>query len=652
MSALATAFQLTSENNWQSKYDITIYQLGWRLGGKLWNGRNPQRHDRDEEHGYHILFGFYKNVFQLMTRCYQELARKPGTPVSEFFAATRKDEQEHPERYAMHRNSTLYMATHFQGIPYSIPVTLPENNFPPDADKVFTLWTGLLTLAKWCKRLDTGFNKFNPVHLFPLLIRFFLHGLWWLLKDRVETQWISYFIWIICDLMGTTVIGLIEDHVYTTGFNSLNEINFYEWLIRHQTVPEGTLITIASMLVEFAYIILFAYQDGDTTSSPSPTKPLYGKANVETGTLLRFLLRMILDYKGAFTWIFNVSAGDAIVAPLYEVLHRRGVKFQFFSNIKELIPSADQNSIQYITVERQIDIVNQEYSPLIQVNGLSTWPSEPLYDQIDPQQAKQLKTDHVDLESWWTAWKGTDYQLEMGVDFDTIVLGISIAALRPICKQFTKPQWIDMLSKIETVRSFAVQTWLTRDLKGMGWLHTPVLSNTGERPVDLRADASHVVAYENWPSELPIKNRTYFGGLMENDSDEPLPPDPAYPLTQNTRVKTMAIDFLNHGAQIYWPNAVENGAFRWDYLVDLDHPDQVGPERFDYQFWKANIDPTCRYVQALSGTGKYRLRADSSGYANLVLTGDWTSTELNCGSLEATVMSGLLAAQTLSKLGK
>ena len=40
IGALATAAEITSDPGWQDNYDITIYQLGWRLGGKGASGRN------------------------------------------------------------------------------------------------------------------------------------------------------------------------------------------------------------------------------------------------------------------------------------------------------------------------------------------------------------------------------------------------------------------------------------------------------------------------------------------------------------------------------------------------------------------------------------------------------------------------------------
>jgi predicted NAD/FAD-binding protein len=34
MGALTTVYALTSQPNWEAQYEITVYQLGWRLGAK------------------------------------------------------------------------------------------------------------------------------------------------------------------------------------------------------------------------------------------------------------------------------------------------------------------------------------------------------------------------------------------------------------------------------------------------------------------------------------------------------------------------------------------------------------------------------------------------------------------------------------------
>src|SRR6185503_9664598 len=77
LGSLTTAFELSSRG-----YDVTVYQLGWRLGGQGASGRNLDAFGRIEEHGLHIWFGFYHNAFRMMDLVYQELGRPPDHPLS------------------------------------------------------------------------------------------------------------------------------------------------------------------------------------------------------------------------------------------------------------------------------------------------------------------------------------------------------------------------------------------------------------------------------------------------------------------------------------------------------------------------------------------------------------------------------------------
>src|SRR5215470_3787339 len=74
-ASIAAAFELTRPQH-QGKYHVTVYQVGWRLGGKGASGRGPA--DRIEEHGLHVWLGFYENAFRLLRECYAELGRVPG----------------------------------------------------------------------------------------------------------------------------------------------------------------------------------------------------------------------------------------------------------------------------------------------------------------------------------------------------------------------------------------------------------------------------------------------------------------------------------------------------------------------------------------------------------------------------------------------
>ena len=95
MGSLATVWELTSQPNWNALYEITVYQMGWRLGGKGASGRNMESFQgatglakevtealeeetiapnyRIEEHGLHIFFGFYENAFRIMKEAYEQM---------------------------------------------------------------------------------------------------------------------------------------------------------------------------------------------------------------------------------------------------------------------------------------------------------------------------------------------------------------------------------------------------------------------------------------------------------------------------------------------------------------------------------------------------------------------------------------------------
>jgi uncharacterized protein with NAD-binding domain and iron-sulfur cluster len=84
IGSLSAVFEITSDPDWKSKYDITVYQMGWRLGGKGASGRNRNMHDRIEEHGIHLWMGFYENAFRVIRRVYEEANQKQLMPDSPF----------------------------------------------------------------------------------------------------------------------------------------------------------------------------------------------------------------------------------------------------------------------------------------------------------------------------------------------------------------------------------------------------------------------------------------------------------------------------------------------------------------------------------------------------------------------------------------
>ena len=111
------------------------------------------------------------------------------------------------------------------------------------------------------------------------------------------------------------------------------------------------------------------------------------------------------------------------------------------------------------------------------------------------------------------------------------------------------------------------------------------------------------------------------------------------------QVKEAAIAQLQGSMAPLWPAIATPHGFDWNAL--FDPAGGSGVHRFDSQYWRANVDPSERYVVSLAGTSRFRLPTDGSGYTNLYLAGDWIRTGLNAGCVEAATMAGMQAARAI-----
>jgi uncharacterized protein with NAD-binding domain and iron-sulfur cluster len=342
----------------------------------------------------------------------------------------------------------------------------------------------------------------------------------------------------------------------------------------------------------------------------------------------------------------QAGMGDIVIAPMYEILKKRGVKFQFFNNVKNLGLNDDKSLIDTITIGVQATPKSGEYQPLVDVKGLPCWPSDPLYDQLVEGEA--LKASGEDLNSFWTKWVDPQtVTLQRGKDFDEVVLGIPVGAHQFICSELIKAneKWALMTSKVKTCRTLAMQLWLSKDLEGLGWtMESPVMDGYAQK-FNTWADMSQLIKAENFPDDV-VKNLAYYCGPMPGG----IPPqsEAEFPARALSEVQQQGIAWLGANSGRLWPNAAPKSAmegFDFSFLVDPNNG--VREERFFAQFQRVNIDPSERYVLSVTDATKYRMRAGESGFANLKLAGDWTENELNVGCVEATVMSGLLCSNAV-----
>lgn len=670
-ASLAAAWRLSSH----SDLDITVYQRGWRLGGKGASSRGP--HSRIEEHGLHVWLGYYDNAFRMMRECYDELDRpasSPDCPIQTWTdafkpaatvgLATRSLDGWHDWLAEFSTNEKLPGEPEIATDPMAPPefvsrsvrllqdffASLPDRHDDTEGAIVIsskprprTRRIPLTTLAGHALNavLALSLEAIRQTESAVTGLAGDLPGIDAAVEtlDELRGRFTAFVsadtsrrrTFELVDLVITNVRGVLADGlmVHPRGFAAANGEDYRDWLTRHGAAQA----TLDSALVLGVYDLVFGFRNGD------PASPSFG-----AGTGLFLGAKIFFDYRGSIFWKMQAGMGDVVFAPLYETLHRRGVRFEFFHEVDDLSLSDDGTAIERIRMVRQARLADghDEYQPLADFGGLPCFPAEP--DQ------RQLATPVADLLGTETLWgrppDAERVELSRGVDFDVALFGISLGMVPQVCSELiTKnPAWQAMTENIGTVATQAVQLWLRSDEQALGWSR-PGSTVTGyTKPFDTAASMSHLLPVEQWPVAEQPGSVIY---LCNTLPEEP-PPGPdsvRYLAEQQSRVHRHALDFLEESAGHFLPGAFTEGHFQWDELVGAGAA--LGPDRFDAQFWTANVDPSDRYVQSLPGSDRYRLRPDGSGYSNLVLAGDWTDCGLNAGCIEAAVVSGLQAANAI-----
>ena len=118
---------------------------------------------------------------------------------------------------------------------------------------------------------------------------------------------------------------------------------------------------------------------------------------------------------------------------------------------------------------------------------------------------------------------------------------------------------------------------------------------------------------------------------------------PTEPEAAKEAVRADGIRFLTEVAGGLWPNMAS--PFPWDKLHDPEH--RTGPDRFEAQYWRANIDGSSQYVTGAPKTSALRLDPHGSQFTNLYLAGDWVKTTLDAGCVEGAALAGRLAARRI-----
>jgi uncharacterized protein with NAD-binding domain and iron-sulfur cluster len=685
MAALSAAYELTSQPDWRSRFSsITLYQMGWRLGGKCASSRGSN--DRIQEHGIHAFLGSYHNTLPMLRACYRELAETEGgadgfLPLDKAFVPQGSGQiwefidrrpsvwpQEFPEN-TRDIDDVRSGHTVFEMCMMGFAETLGLIAVEAVGGLLSGAGGGWLRkllqkpIEGWAERFGLRLAKKGPhpgVALWHRRWRTWLQKLAWRLLRRSTTGRRGF---ITLDHLLTIFFGCFAEDAQDKGFEHFDDRQFNDWLKWHGAHPE----TLKSPLNLNHTNITYQYPNGDTSAAPK----------MAAGAYARWAL-LCTRYYGHYIWRFGAGSGETLVAPLYEVLRRRGVKFEFFHKVRHLEIRGDRISKVRFDVQAHVKD-SAEYRPLKRAGGkhrLWSWPERPHFDQLVEgekmleAEAKHLKPHGLgalDLESYWSWWKPAGRKdLLAGAHFDQVILGLSIGAFPYVCNALRRSKrWADMVDHRATYATQHMQIWLREPAEKLG-LETwnakkhGVITTTYLNPFNQHVEWADLVEEEDWPEDNRPKSLWYFSGLLMDDEREALYLHHAYPKTQFDRVKYQSIQYLQAGMAQLLPKAtpaerdVPGDAFGFDFeLLSCPHVPGAAPktgiDRFDDQFWKANIDPTERYVGCPPGGTQYRLKAWDSSFANLVLAGDWTFTGLNVGSVEGAVMGGRLASHALTQ---
>jgi uncharacterized protein with NAD-binding domain and iron-sulfur cluster len=714
MAALSAALELTRAPGWEKEYEVTVYQIGWRFGGKTATGRGPK--DRIEEHGIHILQGWYDNTFRLIDEVYRERREKkldPGSPYQEWTEA-------------FDRDSATLLTEFIPGRGWvNWPVVFPQNDELPGQGPPLPLWemlkklvalaletvlgspyqAGIGPVSKWILDLfypdedqtkgqvpasashphwwsdlvDKALSTFQTVEataetkllqyareILPALdapsdgtgpsnahaVVEALHEVLRFVENKAEQELdrddgLRRMVTLI-ELAWVNLKGVIEDvwdpEANVFRFERINHLDYREWIRKHGASERVALCGP----VRFIYTGTFAnLVDG------------FDGGRIAAGSALHFVLQSA-GYKGAFVWKFKAGTGDTLVMPVYEVLKARGVKLELFQEVKN-VPYSPGGSIEEIEIAEQVTLKDGNYEPTFRVGNIRAWPSHPFYEQIDPAEARLLQERHVDLEDPWADWTPPRTRtLKKGVHFDHVVLAIPVGGLKDCCKSIVEKdeRWGKMVSGVRTVGTQAMQLWLRPTLKelGMNLADWGMAENAAPNTVSYAnpmyswIDMSLVLKNERWTEPGAPRLLVYFTGILPDPEITPPYSDHRFPEEQLARVRTMSFQWLTDNMGYFWP---KGGAAELQqgldprHLVDAYRTSPTDDQRFESQYFRANLAPAARFTLAVPGTDRFRLKPGDSGFSNMVLAGDWTDYGMNVGYIEGAIVSGTLAAQAL-----
>jgi len=653
------------------RYEVSLYTSGHRLGGKCQSWRNPDKAWRAEEHGLHAFLGFYRNAFTAVHGAYRAAFERESLGESMYAAAFHAEPDnglmvERGDRWAYcstpdfgeGSRATIENAGSGQSSLGNL-MALISGRMLESLERITRTLPRLRRVLDIAKRASQQLGEGTLTRLRSVIAL--------IVRASPERSTQAWFMWTGIDTTLTILIGLLRQPVRSLA--ELDAHDFRAWLRGHGSseAPDESWATI-----DYVYETLFAHQPGferERGRLETEVRP----ARLAAGVAMRWFLLEGLGYRDAPSFRFELSCGQTMMTPFYLALRRLGVKVHFFHTVTglELAGRDADRRLTRIHMSRQAEVSAgaAEYQPLITTplpnnpSALPDWPMDPDWSQlVEGDAQREAGVDFMD------AWSEANtharaLELEQGKDFDLCVLGIPIGALPLIDSPLTQPDrpdadpaWKAMIEGTALTQTLSCQLWLRKPASELIAGKSRGLLTCFAQPQPSYGDFSRLLAHEAWTQPGGPQLLAYFTGASVAGKP-PLPPEfgPDYPRRIQREWLEQVYAWLQaHHRDFFDGPGAPRGFEEFLELLAVEQPSESMPlrgiDRLAWQHVIAEVQPSSLYVLSQPGSTALRLGQAESGVKGLLLCGDWTRTDLNCGCVEAATSSGMLAARAISQL--
>lgn len=674
IGGLSAAYGLVRDPPPGEEIEVTIFQMGWRLGGKCATGRGPNA--RIEEHGIHGFLGSYYNALAMMQDVYDNWEPNPNCPIPTYNDAFIKIST----GLQWERNGGI-LKRWPRWTPDS-PITLAQIRAAPNLLLLWLQVYGEVLRQRLNAVPEAGANlkrndALTKAFALDALDEFISRGHEllvsddnWILDAAASDQtdfWSSLNRFIDREVRHSTnsgdsirrsllevemfqviLRGIRDDQLIRNGFLAIDGENFADWLERHG----ASVNLLESPLVAHIVNLTFQFPDGDISRQPEMSAASYLLWALRSGTFVERSL-----------YLFAAGTGETIITPLYIYLKSKGVRFKFFQELTDVTVNEAGDTATSLQFQQQAVVKNgSDYDPLQSTKDLMCWPNKPFFDQLDPH----ADLGKADFEKPGDAAFGPNVTCSVGAhdeaDFSHVVLAIPPRALEMAAGTMLRKNehWRNRLAQMPTTATQAMQLWFKEPIEALADMPAQVANGQAERfyygsanfPGEMHGelDFSKYLRFEDWGADGP-KGLLYGCGVMVD-------PIARRGLSEREAADLRAFEttrsMLTHMGSDLLPLSVDQSyATVNTHTLDFSdlyvepiagQPEPLGQNRLAAHYFRGNVLPSDRYTQSPRGTKAHRINPLKPGMTNLTGAGDWVDTVLNVGSVECTVMGGLFAA--------